>query len=215
MCSTNTLHLDALDDITDGIIEIGPTVKRLCSSDNVFICGVLPSDCYWSINRVYITDVNEFLELKCVWFSFSYIGQNNDWNLANGSLNPDLFYSDKVHLVEKRNSELSKSIHKSIEDFYDTGNVNRYQLTKSYKVAVSFVSTNTDFPPLPTVSKLHSTLTNAFSDKHISNTTNVTPFSMTVLPIAKNVAPEDKPVCQFLRNTSSKFEFTQTCRQTF
>ena len=35
----------------------------------------------------------------------------------------------------------------------------------------------------------------------------MTPFSKTVLPISKNVAPEDKPVCQLLRNTSSKSDF--------
>ena len=35
---------------------------------------------------------------------------------------------------------------------------------------------NADFPPLPTVSRLHSTWTNAFSDKHIYNTTAVTLF---------------------------------------
>ena len=31
---------------------------------------------------------------------------------------------------------------KSIEGYYDTGNINRYQLTKSYKMAVSFVLDN-------------------------------------------------------------------------
>ena len=41
-----------------------------------------------------------------------------------GSLNPKRFYSDKIHLVKKGNSKLSKSICKSIEDFYDTGNIN-------------------------------------------------------------------------------------------
>ena len=35
----------------------------------------------------------------------------------------------------------------------------------------------------------------------------MTPFSRTVLPISKNVAPEDKPVCQLLRDTSSKSDF--------
>ena len=105
-----------------------------------------------------------------------------------------LAYSDKIHLVEKGNSKLSKSIRKSIEDFYDTGKINRYQLTKSYKRAVSFALSNADFPPLHTVPKLHSTSINAFSDRRISNTTTVTPFSKSALPIFKNLAPEDKPV---------------------
>ena len=72
---------------------------------------------------------------------------------------------------------------------------------------MSFVLSNADFPTLSAVSKLHSTSINALSDKHISNTTTVTPFSKTVLPISKNFAPEDKPVCQWLRNTSCKSEF--------
>ena len=78
---------------------------------------------------------------------------------------------------KKGNSELSKSLRKSIEDFYDTGNINHNQLTKSYKIAVSFVLSNADFPPLPTVFQLHATFINALSDKHISNITTVTPFS--------------------------------------
>ena len=155
LSGTNNLHLDAPEGIADGIIEIGSTFKRLYTNI-VFICGILPRDCYWSINRVYIKDVNEILKLKFVRFSFSYIGQNTDWTLANGSQNPELFNFDKIHLVENGNSKLSKSIRKSIEDFYDTGNINHYQLTKSYKMAVSFVLSNADFPPFFTVSKLHS-----------------------------------------------------------
>ena len=58
-------------------------------------------------------------------------------------------------------------------------------------MAVSFVLSNADFFPLLTVSKLPSTSIIAFSGKHISNTTAVTPFSKTVLPISKNFLPED------------------------
>ena len=114
------IHLHAHEDIADGILEIGFAFKRLYTYVNVFICGILPHDCYWSVNRLYIKDGNEKLKLKCVRFSFSYIGQDTDWTLANGSLNPELFYSDKIHLVEKDKSKLSKSIRKSIQDFYDT-----------------------------------------------------------------------------------------------
>ena len=187
LCGTNNQHLDAPEDIADGIIEIGSTFIRFYTNVDIFICGLLPRDCYWSINEVNINDVNQILKLKCVRFYFSY------------SLNPQPLYSGKTHLVEKGNSKLSKSIHKSIEDFYDTGNINHYQLPKSCKMVVSFVLSNTDFPPLSTVSKLNSTSTNAFSDKHISNTTTVIPFSKTVLPISKNFVPEDEPVCQLLR----------------
>ena len=61
LCGTNNVHLDAHEDIAYGIIQIGSTFKRLYNNVNVFICEILPRDCYWSINRVYEKDANEIL----------------------------------------------------------------------------------------------------------------------------------------------------------
>ena len=93
LCGKNNLHLYASEDVDDGIIEIRSNCKRLYT--NVFICKVLPHDCYWSINGVYIKDVNEILKLKCVRFSFSYIGQDTYWTLINRSLYPGLKRNSK------------------------------------------------------------------------------------------------------------------------
>lgn len=49
-------------DISDGIIEISSMFKILYTDANVLICGILPPDCYWLINGVYIKDVNEFFK---------------------------------------------------------------------------------------------------------------------------------------------------------
>ena len=130
LCDTNNLHLDAPEDIADGIIEIGSTFKKLYTNTNVFVCGILPRDCYLSINRVYIKDVNKILKLKCVRFSVSYIGEGTDWTLGNGFLNLELFHSDKIHLVEKGNSKSSKSTCKTIEDFNDSGNIKSLSINK-------------------------------------------------------------------------------------
>ena len=59
LCRTNNLHLNAPKDIADGIIHIVLTLKRIYSDINVFICGILPSDFNWSINRVYIKEVKK------------------------------------------------------------------------------------------------------------------------------------------------------------
>ena len=69
----------------------------------------------------------------------SYIGEDTHWTLNNRSLNLKLFFPDNIYLVEKGNSKLSKYICKIIEDFYDTGNINHNQLTKSYKIAKLFL----------------------------------------------------------------------------
>ena len=73
LCGTNDLHVDAPEDIADGIIEIGATFKRLYTHINVFICGILHRASSWSINRAYIKDASEIFKLKFVRFSFSYI----------------------------------------------------------------------------------------------------------------------------------------------
>ena len=65
---------------------------------------------------------------------------------------------------------------------------------------------------MPTVSKLHLTSINAFSDKSISNKITMTPFSNTVLATCKNFAPEDKPVYRMLGNASCKLEFVTILR---
>ena len=36
--------------------------------------------------------------------------QDTDLTLTNGSLNPELLFSEKIHLVEKGNSKLSKTM---------------------------------------------------------------------------------------------------------
>ena len=79
LSSTNQLHQNAPKNIANGIIEIGSTFKRLYTDVNVFICEIIPRDYYWSINRIYIKDVNKILKLKCVRFSLCYIGQDTNW----------------------------------------------------------------------------------------------------------------------------------------
>ena len=75
LCGTNNLYPDALEDIADVIIEIWSTFKMFYSNVNVFICGILPCDCYW---LHYITNFTKFLKLMCFRFSFSYVGQDTD-----------------------------------------------------------------------------------------------------------------------------------------
>ena len=75
LSGTNNLNLDAPEDITDGIIEIESTFKKLSINVNVFCVKF-----YHMIVTGRQTELykNEILKLKCVRFSFSYIGQDTD-----------------------------------------------------------------------------------------------------------------------------------------
>ena len=114
---------------------------------NVIICGILSRDDSWSINQVSIKKVNQILKLKCYKSSCTFVSHNRGWTLVDGSLNADLYYSGRSHLVEKGNLKLDESIFNSIEVSNDSNHNNKF--SKSYEMAVSFKLNNAEFPPLP------------------------------------------------------------------
>ena len=105
LCGTNNLLLDSSKDIADGIFEIARSLEINYSCVNVIICGILPRDDSWSVNRVSIKKVNHILKLKCCKSSYTFVSCDRGWTLVHGSLNADLYYSDRLHLQGKRKSE--------------------------------------------------------------------------------------------------------------
>ena len=140
LCGTNNINKDSPYDIAQGLIAIGSAFKNQPSNPNIFICGILPRDGYCSINRLTINEINDLLESRCLVKSFHFINQNSGWMLNNGPLNFSLFFSDGLHLVEKGNLKLGKSILKAIDS---NSNAN------PYKNAVCFNLNEYDFPTLP------------------------------------------------------------------
>ena len=65
LCGTNNLHYDPPEDIVDGIIEIGHSLKKRHHHINIFICVLLPCDECTFINRVYVIETNKILKVKC------------------------------------------------------------------------------------------------------------------------------------------------------
>ena len=144
LCGTNNInHINKHSpyDIVQGFIAIGSVFKNQSSNPNTFICGILPCDESFSINRLIINEVNDLLKSKCLVKSFHFINQNNGWALNNGPLD-FLFYSDSLHLVEKCNLKLDKSILKANDS---NSNPN------PYKNAVCFNLNECDFPSLPSL----------------------------------------------------------------
>ena len=139
LCSTNNVNKDSPYDIAQGLIAIGSVFKNQSSNPNIFICGLLPCDESFSINRFIINEVNDLLKSKCSVKHFHFINQNR-WTLNNGTLDFLLFYSDALHLVHKGNLKVGKSILKTIDS---------NSKANPYKSAVCFNLNQCDFPPLP------------------------------------------------------------------
>ena len=103
LCGTNNLLLDSPKDTADGILEIARSFKTNYSCVNIIICGILPRGDNWSVNQVSIKKVNQILELKCYESSYTFLSYDKGWALVDGSLNADLYYLDRLHLVEEGN----------------------------------------------------------------------------------------------------------------
>ena len=122
------------------MIAIDSVFKNQSSNPNMIICGILPCDESFSINRLIIDEVNDLFKSKCLVKGFHFINQNNGWTLNNVTIDFSLFYSDGLYFVEKGNLKLGKSIFKATDS---NSNAN------PYKNAVCFSLNECDFPLLP------------------------------------------------------------------
>ena len=93
------------------MIAIGSSFKNRFNNPNIFICGLLPRNECFSINKVITDEINDLLSFKCSVNNFHFIDQSNRWTLNNDTL----IYSDGLHLVKKGNLELGKCILKAID----------------------------------------------------------------------------------------------------
>ena len=125
------------------------------------------------MNRILIKEINTILKCKCSFHRFNFIEQEQGWTKNNDTLDPSLFYQDKLRLIQNGNIKLSESIITATEDanigqntfFNKMTNKKHNQYMKTYKMGVSFKLNHTDFPPLlnSTVSKPFSSVSSSLS----------------------------------------------------
>ena len=120
LCGTNNTPTGTPRDIADCIISsIGSIFQKISSGINVSVCGLIPRDECWSVNRVLINEVNKILKYQCNIKGFVFIYQDHGWAFANGSFDCSLFYKDLLHLMEQGNVKLAKSITLTITSQYN------------------------------------------------------------------------------------------------
>ena len=115
LCGTNSINKDPPYDIVQGLIAISSSFKNRFNNPNIFICGLLPCNECVSIIRVIIDEMNNLLSFKGSRNNLHFIDQSKGWILDNSTLDLALFYSDGLHLFQKGNLKLGKSILKAID----------------------------------------------------------------------------------------------------
>ena len=148
MCGTNNTQHNSVEDIVDGIVEIALSLKRIYHPIATFVYGLLPHDSNWSINRVYIDEINNYLYSKSKLNGINFIN-HTDWTFQDGSLKPNLFYVHKLHLMEEGNAEVAASIYNSI--YPNSSNIDEIVSVSSKLFACNtdFNLKYEDFPMLP------------------------------------------------------------------
>ena len=74
---TNNINKDSPYDIVQGLIVIGSVFNNQSSNPDIFICGLLPQDESFFINRLIINEEKDLLKSKSLVKSFHFINQNN------------------------------------------------------------------------------------------------------------------------------------------
>ena len=188
LCVTNNIDKDLPHDIFQGLIAIGSSFKIRFNNPNIFICGLLSPDECFSINKVIIDEINELLRFKCSVNSFHFIDQSNWWTLKNGTLYFLLFYSDDLHLVEKGNLELGKSILKATDSTITGSRIP--DLYKNEVCSADFNLNLQDFPTLARIAFVHNSVSFSKSIFKVVSTSSVRPGK----PICDSNVPPSKHV---------------------
>ena len=132
LCGTNNIPIDTPRDIADCIISIDSIFPKKSSGIDVSVCGLIPRDECWSVNRGLINEVNEILTYQRNINGFTFIFQDHGWTFANGSLDCSLFYKDLLHLIEQSNIKVAKSITLTITSRYKDINLSSNNSNTSY-----------------------------------------------------------------------------------
>ena len=224
LCGTNNVCTDFPYDIAQCLIDIGVCFRDRSSRITIFISR---DECY-SVNKMLIKEINTIL--KCTLHSFNFIEQEQGWTDNNDTLDPSLFYHDKLHLIQKGHTKLSESIITSKEErnidqnthFNKTSNKKYKQFIKTYKMATSFKLNHADFPSLlnSTVCKPLSYVSSSLSFKTASRSfsnkvraisfTSLTKGSNKPFPRATRFCPENFAL-KHLHNSSQSLVLDLAC----
>ena len=158
-CGTNNISTESLRDIADCIVDVGTVFRKKSNTVNIIICGLIPCDECWSVNRLLINKINDILKYDCHKNGFVFIVQDHVWILSNGPYDCFPFYEDSLHLVKKGNVKLAKSIVSTVtaqNNLINFSFKNRNTLyndvpKQSVPAIISFSFMEDDFPPLTSV----------------------------------------------------------------
>ena len=111
-CGTNNVDYDQPRDVALGVVSVGLAFLERSPNLTIFITGLLPRDSKASSRRFKIVQINNYLKYYCETKlkNFRYLDHHSDYLCDDGSLRKELYYKDRLHLVEKGNALFANRI---------------------------------------------------------------------------------------------------------
>ena len=97
---TNNLKKCEALEIAEGIVKIATAIKDRMPNVKIMNTGLLPRNGRNSLFRKEADSVNNHIENCLKDQPILFLKPGEHWTLPNGHLNPDLYYSDQLHLIE-------------------------------------------------------------------------------------------------------------------
>ena len=116
LCWTNNICIYSPYEITQSLLDIAARFRIYSPRVKIFISGVLSRDKCYSLNSILMKEINKILKCKCAFHRFNFIEQEQAWTNKNDTLDPSLFYQDKLYLIQKGSIKLSETVIAAKED---------------------------------------------------------------------------------------------------
>ena len=141
---TTNLYQDSPEGNSNRVVKIAICFIQGNNVINMLICT------HKSPAYLLIKEAGNILKSSSFVSHINFIDQDANRIQRSGFLKPDIFYSGKLHLVEKGKFFRAKSIYISMNSHY--GLRKKYQLSKKYKSMTAFSLNKADFPTLTPLS---------------------------------------------------------------
>ena len=99
LCGTNKIGSDSPYGIAQCLIDISVCFQDRSPKVKIFISEILSRDECYSTDRLLKKEINTILEYKCTFHRINYIEQEHGSTDNNDTLDPSLFYQDKLYLI--------------------------------------------------------------------------------------------------------------------
>ena len=144
-CVTNNIKFNNPTDIVDDILCVYYLIESKLPNAQIIVADLFSrSQKFWYFRQI-VNDANIELANTCSFYQILFFKSNDDWLQENGKLNPQLFWTDDLHLCKTAYQKFATSSFNFISSC-NTSKSTLFDLRKIDKSFHPFSRTNIHIP---------------------------------------------------------------------